>query len=127
MLVEESFPQQRFVPDPKVASLYEMESFGCPDYIGGSEVAAQNIIAKILEKLPINLQKDKNMTIAQKRICEAFHVEGGNYPHWIQAPEWPVHNGKPMKFVKTVPVNSEFVQHHFVDPETGDERIVDDF
>lgn len=125
-LMTEVFPELELIQSKKPKALREMQWDVCPEYIDGKEIAEHNIVGSILDALPEELPKSKKIQLARQKIREAFHLEGKKHPYWRQPAQWPVHNGKPMKYEKTVKVNSELVQHHFVDPETGDVRIVDD-
>ena len=92
--------------------------------IGGVEVT--ETIENIIRELPENLSKSKRIALARSRIKDAFHIEGRKWPYWIQEPDWPANNGKPMKYVSTVRLNADQREHHFVDVDTGEERIVMD-
>lgn len=122
-----AFPNIQITADKRFSVMRELCLSAVPSYIGGSEVVQHNIIGKLLENIPVNLPISKQRQLAKVRIREAFHIEDNKYPRWIQAPEWPINNGKPMKYLKTVRVNSEFLQHFFVDDDTGDVKVVDDF
>ena len=126
-LVTMAFPDRQIIPDDKPKQLKQLAMEACPEYIDGKEVAENNIIGKILSAIPQELSKTKKLQEAKARIKAAFHIEGRNYPRWIQPPEWPVNNGVPMKYLKTVKINSEYVQHHFEDVNSGAIRLVDDF
>lgn len=126
-LVCDAFPNLQIIPDSRLEQMYSLALQACPDYIGGKEVAENNVIGQILSDIPQELSKTKKLQEAKARIKAAFHIEGRNYPRWIQPPEWPVHNGVPMKYLKTVKINSEYVQHHFEDINSGEIRVVDDF
>ena len=126
-LMNEAFPDLELYPDTKPAILNDMKYDVIPEYIDGQEVAASNILTEILESVPLDIAKSKRIKLAKERVRAAFHIEGRKYPHWIQPAEWPVSNGKPMRYIKTTKVNPEFVQHHFEDVDTGEARIVDDF
>ena len=46
---------------------------------------------------------------------------------FLGAGSWgTANNGKPMKYVSTVRLNADQREHHFVDVDTGEERIVMD-
>ena len=126
-LVKAAFPELRFTADMRPAILKDLELKACPGYIGGSEVAKSNILGKLLSDIPIEWSLSKQVKTARERIKAAFYIEGNHYPRWIQAPEWPISHGKPMKFLESVRINPEFLQHHFIDVDTGEVRIVNDF
>ena len=124
-IMQHAFPELEIVVDPSIAENFRLPLDAIPDYIGGIEV--QDIIDSIIDECPSEWSKTKKVKYIKERIKEEFHLEGRKHPYWIQVPDWPAHNGKPMKYVKTVKKHKwEWHQVYFVDPETGDERIVDD-
>ena len=125
-LIIEVLPELGLVPDCSLKDDFELCMDACPQYIGGVEIAEANIIGALLATIPKTLSKASRKKEAKQKILEAFHIEGRKYPRWVQEPEWPVYNGKPMKFIRTEKVNSEFSIHHFIDVESGFERSVED-
>lgn len=69
-----------------------------PRYIGGQGI--DKIIQDILDQTnDISPLKIKRQEI-KRRILEAFYINADStHPKWIQGPEWPIVNGKPMKFI----------------------------
>lgn len=126
-IVSEAFPEIELNVDRKPQVLNNLRICACPDYIGGKEVSENNILGKLLSDIPMEWSESKQQKVARERIKEAFHIQGRKRPYWIQSPEWPVCNGNPMIYNKTVRINREYVQHYFYDEESGEERIVDDF
>lgn len=125
-LFQMAFPDTTIEIDVRPKMLNELK-FACPRYIGGSEIAENNILTNLLSDIPTTWPKSKQIKTARERINKAFYIEKGKYPHWIQEPEWPVSRGKPMKYVETIRVNREYVQHRFIDVDTNEERVVNDF
>ena len=125
-LIAEAFPDLNLIPDRSLKDDYELCMDACPQYIGGTEIAKANIIGKILATVPKTLSKANRKKEAKARILKTFHIDGKMYPKWNQEPEWPVYNGKPMKFVRSEKVNSEVSIHYFIDEETGVERSIED-
>lgn len=125
-LISQAFPDLKLCPDSSLKEDYELCMDVCPQYIGGAEIAQANILGKVLAAVPRTLTKAKRKREAKAKILEAFHVEGKNYPRWNQEPEWPVYNGRPMKFIRTERVNAEISIHYFADVETGFERRIED-
>ena len=122
-----AFPGIELEVDPTLSDLCSFLYQALPQYVDGYEVQESGILDRILDELPQGLSKAKRVKAFKDRIKQEFHLDGKHYPHWVQNPEWPMSNGKPMKFVKTTTkVKNEWYQHHFVDVDTGEERIVDD-
>ena len=126
-LMQEAFPQLAIAIDNRPEMLDKLSMSACPSYIGGTEVAKSDILGQLLSDISTEWSIKRQIAVARERIKTAFHIEGNKYPRWIQEPEWPMNNGKPMKFVKTVRINPEYVQHQFLDTDSGLVRTVDDF
>lgn len=124
-LLKHACPETQIQPDTTVYELVKLLRQACPEYIGGRE--AEDVVAQLaMESLQFTTRAQRIKYIKRK-TKELFHLDGRHRPYWIQNAEWPVLNGKPMQFVKTIVVRkSEWKQHVFVDPESGEERIVDD-
>ncbi len=127
LFLQKQFPDLVIKPDTAIYELNDLVLGTCPAYIDGTEVWASGLIEKIAMECPDDWSKVKKAKHIKTRIIEEFHVQDKKYPKWIQNPEWPFANGRPMKFVKTtVKYKNEWYQHHFVDVDTGEERIIDD-
>ena len=125
-LMAEAFPDDPPKPDPTLHDKFCFLLDVCPSYIGGSEVEESGILEEILNAVPKDLSKTAAKKWAKERIKELFHIKGRHYPYWIQEPEWPVFQGKPMEYVRTVRDSVEYQTHVFRDPHTGVERFVFD-
>lgn len=96
-----------------------------PDYINGEE--AETFIDGIIESVPETMPKTKRIKEIKVKIKEAFHVEDRKYPRWAQDTDWPFSKaGKPLKYVSRK-TDGDLVQHTFVDVDTGEETIVEEF
>ena len=96
-----------------------------PDYINGEQ--AESFIDKIIENVPETMPKTKRIKEIKAKIREAFHVEDKKYPRWAQDTDWPFSKtGKPLKYVSRK-TDGDLVQHTFVDVDTGEETIVEEF
>ena len=125
-LIAEAFPDIKLSKDESPRNNFMLCLDACPQYIGGTEIAQANIIGALLDEIPKTLSKTRRKRELKEKILKAFHIENKKYPRWNQEPEWPVYNGKPMKFIRTEKVNSEIKIHYFIDAETGFERSVFD-
>ena len=96
-----------------------------PDYINGEK--AESLIQDILQSFPETMPKTKRIKEIKAKIKEAFHVEDRKYPRWAQDTDWPFSKmGKPLKYVSRK-TDGDLVQHTFVDVDTGEETIVEEF
>lgn len=111
-LVKAAFPDMEINLTDEVNEMHGLSLDACPSYIGGVEVT--ETIENIIRELPENLSKSKRIALARSRIKDAFHIEGRKWPYWIQEPDWPANNGKPMKYVSTVRLNADQREHHLL-------------
>ena len=113
-------------PDIKTISTYEEEAafyYGSvSDCYDGEE--ATEYIENLLSQFPPSLGKTKRVKSAKAALKNAFHVEGRNYPHWVQESEWPMGKNSPMKFERQEK-HGELVKFYFVDVDTGEEKVVE--
>ena len=133
-LMGQLFPNETLTRDNALCEKHSFMLNACPEYIGGVEVEDAGILEAILESVPETMPKSKRIKEVKSRIKEAFHVSGIVYPRWVQEAEWPVSsNGKPMKFVKQKRKKGKeyegmpYTLFYFEDPDTGEERIVEQF
>ena len=91
------------------------------DTFSGPEVQAfvERIIYEELNVKP----KTKRIKETRARIREAFHVNDGPKPYWIQGGEWPMGKNTPMRFMRKKRIG-EKVEYYFEDTETGEMRII---
>lgn len=125
-IMKQAFPEEKLIEDESLHKLHLLLLDVCPDYIGGSEVDESGILERIIDSIPKYLSKPEGEKWAKEEIKKCFHIEGRQYPHWIQEPEWPMYNGKPMKYMRTERRNKEAQEHVFIDFETGIEQKVFD-
>ena len=85
----------------------------------------QGIFDKIIAECPKDLSKTKRVAWGKARIKELFKYDK-TYPRWIQDPEWPIVNGKPLVFShqKKAGKNDERVYYYFYDPDTKKETVI---
>lgn len=80
---------------------------------------------QIVTKVPEGLSKTKRIQWCKARLKEMFRYDK-SYPRWVQSPEWPILDGKPLVF-KTQMMDKndmERVDFVFYDPDTEAEHIV---
>ena len=71
------------------------------------------------------MSKTKRVAWGKARIKELFKYDK-TYPRWIQYPEWPIVNGKPLVFShqKKAGKGDERVYYYFYDPDTKKETAI---
>lgn len=91
------------------------------DYVGGKE--ADIIVQDILDKLPSDLKKSERKREAKNELRKAFPITKRK-PLWGQEPEWPVSNGKPLKFISQTK-DGEKVCYEFYDEVNDCKTIIE--
>lgn len=88
----------------------------------------QGIFERIIAETPQELSKSKRIQWGKSKIKELFRYDK-TYPHWIQSPEWPIVNGKPLVFSHQKKAGKDDVRtfYYFYDPDTGEETVVTQF
>ncbi len=83
------------------------------------------IFDKIIEEVPKDISKTKKIAYGKAKLKELFKYDK-TYPRWIQAPEWPIINGKPLVFShqSKEKKDDERVYYYFYDPDTKEETVV---
>ena len=88
----------------------------------------QGIFERIIAETPQELSKSKRIQWGKSKIKELFRYDK-TYPHWIQSPEWPIVNGKPLVFSHQKKAGKDDARtfYYFYDPDTGEETVVTQF
>ena len=120
-LILEVFPDDGIKKSNKIEKRFDFLIKNCPRSVGGPE--ADPYIEKILNEIPEDLPNKTRVQMFRTRIKEEFHLDGKKYPYWLQEAEWPMNNGKPMRYVSQAS-KGEMRFYLFEDVETGEERVV---
>lgn len=93
-----------------------------PDWVDLSDDFLEK---EILSKLPENISKKQKIKLCREKIKDIFRYDTSP-PRWIQDPEWPIKNDKPLVFKKQSKEKKEDerVYYYFYDPETGETETV---
>ena len=96
-----------------------------PSYI---LVEDEYFLNKIITQAPEGLKKSEKNKWIKNRIKEMFKYDV-KPPRWIQDPEWPIINGKPLVFKSQTRqrIEDERVFYTFYDPDTLEETIITQF
>lgn len=94
------------------------------DIYDGEEVRED--IQRIVSECRNIVGKGKKKAFSRLLLKEAFHVEKGHRPYWIQEAEWPRGEKSPMKYVgsRRIPDGKVFI---FTDFDTGAVREVEQY
>ena len=100
-----------FQPDP-------LEKMGL-EYIDGPEV--EQYIQGILEAESASTWKVK-----KQRLREAFHLVPRKAPRWMQEPDWPAIDGRPMVFASQSHDGDRYT-YIFTDENGQNERVIEQY
>ena len=127
-----AFPDEQIVVDSTLSDTHCFMLDACPEYIGGPE--AEMLLEKLLNDLPKELSKSKQIKHFKDQIRELFHIEKNKYPRWIQGADWPISpSGKPMRFVEQKRKKGKeyetmlYTLYVFEDVDTGEQRTIEQF
>ena len=111
---------ENIVENNRYMSLYEKVLQSVQEYLISEETSI--IFEKMFEEIPSNLSKTALKKIVKEKCKELFYLNGEkkSRPYWVQDSEWPVRDGKPLKFVKQKR-SGERVDYYFV---TTDEKEI---
>ena len=79
-----------------------------------SDEAGEYIEREIIDKLPIHLSESQ-----RKKYVK-------DYPHWVQESEWPIKNGKPLRYIGSKR-SGDLVQFIFDEIETKKQVIIEQY
>ena len=103
---------------------YDLAMNAVPSCVESVE-AVEVIFSVILDTEGLPAKERKKRIKAQ--IAELFYLnETKKRPRWIQSSEWPVANGRPMRFVGQK-AEGEITRYTFEDAKTKERRIVEQF
>ena len=96
-----------------------------PDWL---DVLDDSILQPIIDSIPAGLSKTKRIVMGKEKIRAMFRYDK-TYPRWVQSPEWPIVDGKPLVFSHQEKVNGTdmFTKYYFYDPDTKKETVIEQF
>ena len=126
MSIEDEFEVE--VPDEEIEisdyvhKLFNFVIDTCPEYIGGPEVDASNILLDIYNRLPPGTETARKKEF-KSQIKALFRCKGAKRPRWIQEAEWPMGKNSPMVFVSQSH-SADVYLYVFEDADTGEKRTI---
>nr|WP_314499259.1 hypothetical protein [uncultured Chryseobacterium sp.] len=119
---------EQALPSDKYADDYEIITGISPEYID----ADPEFIKKHIVPADHTLSKADRKKYIRRRYSELFKYQS-KPPHWIQNPEWPVKNEKPLFFLGQIEIKSPELFHDngavylFIDTDTKDIETIKQF
>lgn len=88
----------------------------------------EDFLNKIIVEAPKDLSKTNQKKWLKEKIKSLFRYDN-KPPRWIQDPEWPIVDGKPLVFKSQTKenINDERVYYTFYNPETQEEKVIIQF
>ena len=86
------------------------------------------IFQQIMQEIPQDLPKTQRIKLGKEKIKAMFKYDK-TYPRWIQDPEWPIVNGKPLVFSHQKRVKDEdfHTLYYFYDEDTKEVTVIEQF
>jgi len=96
-----------------------------PSYVS---IEDEEFLNKIIGEAPKDISKTNQKKWLKDRIRNIFRYDS-NPPKWIQDPEWPIVDGKPLVFKGQTKqkIDDERVYYTFYNPETKEEKVIVQF
>lgn len=96
-----------------------------PDWIDCQD---DSILQPIIDSIPKDLSKTKRIAMGKEKIKELFRYDK-TYPRWIQSPEWPIVNGKPLVFSHQEKAKGGDIRtyYYFYDEDTKEQTVIEQF
>ena len=87
-----------------------------------------SIFQKIMDEIPQDLSKTKRIAMGKEKIKALFKYDK-TYPRWVQSPEWPIVNGKPLVFSHQQKAKGGDIRtyYYFYDEDTKKETVIEQF
>lgn len=88
----------------------------------------EEFLINLVNNAPKELSESQKIKWCQDKLKDLFKYDS-RPPRWIQSPEWPIINGKPLVFKgqSKERKESELVKFFFYNPETGEETVVEQY
>ena len=90
------------------------------------DIREEDLLLGIYNSAPNNLTKADKLNYCKDKVKEIFKFDN-KPPRWVQNPEWPIVNGKPLVFrnqSKEAP-DDQRVFFYFYNPDTKEETIIE--
>ena len=86
------------------------------------------IFQQIMQEIPQDLPKTQRIKMGKEKIKAMFKYDK-TYPRWIQDPEWPIVNGKPLVFSHQERVKGDdfHTLYYFYDEDTKEVTVIEQF
>ncbi len=92
------------------------------------DINDNSIFQQIKDGIPNNLSKTQQIKLGKEKVNAMFKYDK-TYPRWVQSPEWPIVNGKPLVFSHQEKVKGDdcHTYYYFYDEKTKEQTIVEQF
>lgn len=114
-------------PEVERASWYSEVSLLAMDTVPEAvdSLEAGELLFGMMEKA-MEMPKKERKAFVKGQVAQAFHLnEVKKKPQWLQSSEWPVRNGRPLRFVlQKIEEDGGLAHYVFEDPETREWTVV---
>ena len=92
------------------------------------DINDDTIFQQIINEIPQDLSKSQRIKLGKEKVKALFKYDK-TYPRWIQDPEWPIVNGKPLVFSHQEKVKGDdfHTYYYFYDENTKEQTVIEQF
>ena len=96
-----------------------------PDWIDCNN---NSILQKVIDSIPKELSQTQRIKIGKEKVRALFKYDK-TYPRWIQNPEWPIVNDKPLVFSRQEKAKDGDIRtyYYFYDEDTKEQMVIEQF
>ncbi len=93
-----------------------------PKYV---DIRNQSFWDKVLSSVWADIKKTERIKLLKEETKKLFPYET-KPPRWIQSPEWPIEENKPLKFIKQAKIDDGF-KYYFINEDTQQTKIIEQY
>lgn len=92
------------------------------------DINDNSIFQQIKDGIPNNLSKKQQIKLGKEKVKAMFKYDK-TYPRWVQSPEWPIVNGKPLVFSHQKNAKNGDIRtyYYFYDKDTKENTVIEQF
>nr|MDE5722265.1 hypothetical protein [Clostridia bacterium] len=91
-----------------------------PEWIGIDNIS---FLQNLMSMAPKRMSKTQQLRWGKAKIKELFKFDNKK-PEWMQQPEWPIINGRPLIFSHQETDEEGFEKYFFYDNETNQQVVI---
>lgn len=92
------------------------------------DIDDDNIFQQIIDSISQDVSQTQRIKLGKEKVRALFKYDK-TYPRWVQSPEWPIVNGKPLVFSHQEKAKDGDIRtyYYFYDEDTKEETVIEQF